>query len=489
MLPTTMDKKSRFINTDRLHYSFTRFINSKNNNRIIVSGAFGIGKTTFLKNYFHKEKTYLNIHLYPVNYSVSKNEDIFELIKFDILYDLLEFCESPEHINTTWFENIAFLSGDDIYKIMSSFVALIPKFGKNINDVVDNIKVICQVFKDHKRKVNITEFDHILSFVRQIESQQGSIYENDFFSKLICSLVAKAKLKYDQVFLTIDDLDRMDPDHIFRILNIFAAHFDDNIFNGIEKNNKFDFDKVILCCDLENIRNIYHNRYGNNVDFNGYINKFFSKGVFTYENIENTKKIIDEIVENISIKNATNNVISGTYKEILCSILKGLVDCRKITPRHLFRHSYSEYIIPLCTVKSNRTEFENWQIPITVVFEFIIDLYGNTQNAIEAVRALNINLTLETPSFRERFVGDLVLMNYVQSLSDHNTTAFQHAYYTSDGVRIEADIKSRFIGSKSKLFEFFADSSNSEKATGKNLNELIEHAFTQYVITRDPHVS
>ena len=69
--------------------------------------------------------------------------------------------------------------------------------------------------------------------------------------------------------LIIDDLDRMDPDHIFRIMNVFAAQFDHERFGY----NKFAFDKVIIVCDLDNLRNLFAHKYGSNVDFSGYIDK------------------------------------------------------------------------------------------------------------------------------------------------------------------------------------------------------------------------
>lgn len=70
---------------------FADFLKQKDNENIIFSGAFGIGKSYFLNNFFnqHKDK-YTGIYLTPINYSVANNEDIFEYIKVDILMQLLE---------------------------------------------------------------------------------------------------------------------------------------------------------------------------------------------------------------------------------------------------------------------------------------------------------------------------------------------------------------------------------------------------------------
>lgn len=72
---------------------FENHLNLENNNRIIFSGKFGLGKSYFLNEFFKEEgdeKKYFSIFLNPVNYSIASNEDIFELIKFDILYQILD---------------------------------------------------------------------------------------------------------------------------------------------------------------------------------------------------------------------------------------------------------------------------------------------------------------------------------------------------------------------------------------------------------------
>src|SRR5690606_18756241 len=77
---------------------FAEHLSIPNNERIIFSGKFGIGKTTFLRRHFFQCDTlsalrhttqYNVIHIFPVNYSVAQNEDIFRYIKYDILIELL----------------------------------------------------------------------------------------------------------------------------------------------------------------------------------------------------------------------------------------------------------------------------------------------------------------------------------------------------------------------------------------------------------------
>lgn len=74
------------------------------NERTIFSAKFGDGKTYFLnefkKKYSDEKEKYYFITLYPVNYSVAENQDIFEYIKRDILYQLAK----DEKLNPIDFE-------------------------------------------------------------------------------------------------------------------------------------------------------------------------------------------------------------------------------------------------------------------------------------------------------------------------------------------------------------------------------------------------
>src|SRR5699024_5058859 len=103
----------------------------------------------------------------------------------------------------------------------------------------------------------------VIVYLEGFTKQVGSIYEEDFYSQLILQLVDQLKsLQSDtkeskETILIIDDLDRIDPDHIFRILNVLSAQIDRPGFD-----NKFGFDKIVLVFDQYNVRNIFENRYG-----------------------------------------------------------------------------------------------------------------------------------------------------------------------------------------------------------------------------------
>jgi GTPase SAR1 family protein len=78
------------IPINSIEADFDDFLSPNSNKRIIFSGPFGIGKTYFLNKFFkNRNPNYLPIFLRPVNYSLLSNEDVFRLIKYDILLQLI----------------------------------------------------------------------------------------------------------------------------------------------------------------------------------------------------------------------------------------------------------------------------------------------------------------------------------------------------------------------------------------------------------------
>lgn len=75
---------------------FYSFINEEGNTNIVFSGKFGVGKTFFIKEFFDDYKNeFIKLYISPVNYSIANNEDIFEYLKVNILFQLLEYKDCP----------------------------------------------------------------------------------------------------------------------------------------------------------------------------------------------------------------------------------------------------------------------------------------------------------------------------------------------------------------------------------------------------------
>lgn len=320
------------------------------NERIIFSGKYGIGKTSFIDNYFNNiesnKSSYDLFRLFPVNYSVSSNEDIIRYIKYDLLLELLLKRKSLEDFDLRYLDTLHPFIKKNLFKVISCAITMIPKVGKNLSDIFEKIEDLKEKFIEFHNDYISSPGDVATEYLERIEMQDGSIYESDVITKIISDTIEKEKTK--KSVLVVDDIDRLDPDHVFRILNIFAAHFERP---GTYQKNKFNFDKVIIVCDFSNIRKLFHHRYGHEADFSGYIDKFFSSEIYFFDNKEAITKIMGNIFKTITFSTkgkepttlfSQHYFMSGFISNFAILLLnKNLISLRnilKLSNKHISYH-------------------------------------------------------------------------------------------------------------------------------------------------------
>jgi hypothetical protein len=421
------------IDISKPQKEFNNFLKLIGNSRIIFSGAFGVGKTYFLKRHFDNHADYLALHLYPTNYSVSTNSDIFELIKYDILYELLRNKPQLEKLELSFLNKLAFLDIRDTTKLLTPFIELIPKIGKSISVVIDGIVKLSEAMHEKTKELKLDEGQLLKEFAERIEGTAGNIYEHDFYTQLIIKLVNQLREdKKKAILLIIDDLDRIDPEHVFRLLNVFAAHLD------LEKQeeNKFGLDKVIVCCDIENIRTIFSSKYGIGVDFNGYIDKFYSREIFDFDNTAIVVQSITGVLSSMKIDDKLKdlNYISlsnNYYFKILLTLIASFVGSNTINLRTLIRLVEVDYSIPMYHMVLGAKRIKNWQVVIVIAIDFLVKLYGSKTNLVSAINKTsfiiesNRELDIDRGHIT-RLIGDLVLF------ADH----VQHSFNVESSYKI-----------------------------------------------------
>lgn len=303
---------------DKIKNDFTNHLKPDENSRIIFSGIYGAGKTTFLEQFFNladdpsrvqSNDTYEVIRLFPVNYSIASNEDILQYIKYDILIELIRKGIQVDKLDLTFSHRLYLYWGNNWKQIGLRVARAVVWVGKSLLPE-DYIESILNFFENEYKKVNESnekdvdnKFDEDKitdDFLKEIESKPGSLFEDNIILKIIERKIQQIKQGGKKAVLMIDDLDRMDPEHIFRILNIFSAHFD---ITHNSKTNKFGFDKVILVCDIDTIQGIYHHKYGKEANFGGYIDKFYSDEIFRFDIVNEIANELLHITKGYSITN------------------------------------------------------------------------------------------------------------------------------------------------------------------------------------------
>ena len=296
---------------------FYRHLSAADVDRTIFSAKFGDGKTEFLHQFKEKySDEYTFYTLYPVNYQIAPNEQIMEYIKRDLLFQLIlngtltPNIEIPDSILLQWYVNEnSFNIVKDIIKFVPSilgsgnqFVAVL----KGVTELAESINNQCKKFKEFKTKITEGDFEKAVNIIEKLSEGAGNIYELDPISWLIAQSIAN---KGGKSVLIIEDLDRIDPAHLFRILNIFSAHIDrhylcsDKTINQDDKEkqfdelpNKFGFDKIIFVMDADSANAAFKNFYGDS-NYEGYISKFISKRIFHYSITEHARGLLYTHIE------------------------------------------------------------------------------------------------------------------------------------------------------------------------------------------------
>ena len=303
-----MDDKRFDIPLDHVITAFDEHLQS--HPRTIFSAPFGEGKSHFLNQFKQEErisKKYTCLTVYPVNYQVAENADIFELIKRDILMQLVyngmipSDYEIPESLMAQFF---ILNEKEDIALYLLNGLTSLPIFRSN--NIAQGLKAIMTFKQNIKTKYN--EFkeqycknDAILGFIDKMD--EHFLYENDVITNIIKDCIEKYKEETGKkVVLIFEDMDRIDPAHLFRILNVLSAQVDYSYKHGIPSDsssvylNKFGVDNIVVVFDFKNAKHLFAHLYGEDVDFSAYIHKFLSSTPFEFSISDIRKKYIYEYV-------------------------------------------------------------------------------------------------------------------------------------------------------------------------------------------------
>ena len=262
----------------------------ENESRIIFSARFGDGKSYFLnefmKSYDEKTNDYYFITLHPVNYVVEENRDVIEYIKRDILFQLIkdnriyDFKEGYDKI----FDAVC--NVESLFKLADFAASIIPV--KGLKEGYKALKGLVSTIDEKRKEQDVL---HVVDdYLNGFYGKSGSISECDAFTYLIQKSLEQMMAKS---VLIIEDLDRIDPAHLFRIMNVLSSQVDNPYYSEFSNGNKFGFDKIILVMDYEIARHLFHHFYGKEANYEGYMNKFLNTLPFSYSIKEEAQRQVE----------------------------------------------------------------------------------------------------------------------------------------------------------------------------------------------------
>lgn len=337
---------------------FDRHLALNDNKRILFSGQFGTGKSYFLRKYFlDSERPYIAVPLFPTLFSISDTTDVLDLIRSYILADLMvrhdfdlssiEPGELPKEFHRKFFwDNLT-----DIILGASHVAASVPQLipgpssagagvgfvGKVLPKLMGNLTKVFDKYQEEKRSHQEPagkEKDDLDSRLAKHPMIRNSILDESIALALGKLLDQKNDSKgvEHETILILDDVDRLPPDQIFRILNVFSAHFHE------KDQNKFGFDRVILVCDLGNLENIFHARFGAESDFKGYIDKFHTYYPFRFDNRKSLSKHLTAYLNDLNVdKSVYGSLGKETWAKMFGPLLALISEANPLSVRDVKR--------------------------------------------------------------------------------------------------------------------------------------------------------
>lgn len=450
--------EKNLIPIDTPKNDFEYFLSDESNRRVFFSGKFGIGKTFFLKNFFEARKEKNDVyHLFPVHYQISSNESVVDLLKYDILVELLNkypdafkklesgglkglfklfaaFCKDRGLINR--FLKSVVENGESAFAFSPDlFSQVLGKLGRPLKDIL----IIDKEFQEFKKEYLSGEKGVIEKFIDEI-SVENDFVATDYISRLLYEKIGQLKGVKKSV-LILDDFDRIDPEHIFRILNVLSVHMEG------EEDNKFGFDHIIIVGDIDNLRSIFHHKYGDMAEFDGYFDKFFTVKPYIFNNDKAIAEALPQLLKRIKYEDeGLENAIgeNGVMKHFLEEVLSEALTLKAMNLRQLHKlinHSFPE-VKKGVFFRDYFSDQKNQLIDIGI--KLLIALYGN----------------------KERFLGILTKIRDNSSVFVHEGKQWFYADYANSMLRrmIKTEVDSRH----SWLNKYSIHATRNENGGGMN---------------------
>lgn len=402
-------EQEKLIPLDVPKSDFERFLAHERNKRIFFSGKFGIGKSFFLQHFFEANKdTYDAYHLYPARYQISSTENIIELLKYDILVEFLKlhpdvfegkepkgikesfklfaaFCKDKGSING--FLKTSIETGEGLLALSPDpFFQVLGKLGRPLNDLL----AIDKDFQEFKKKHLSGQKEAIEKFLKEIATEVDSI-ATDYVSQFLRTKIEESKGDKKRSVLVLDDFDRIDPEHIFRILNVLSAHMEN------EEDNKFGFDHIVIVGDINNIESVFHHRYGESAEFWGYFDKFFTVKPFYFDNSKAISERIPSLLQQIqhedpNFKDALGD--GGIITSLLVEVLRRAFAIEEMNLRQLYKpihHAFPEMRKGSYGGRDPFSDGRNKLIDICI--KLLVAIYGGKGNFLRVLKKIKENVS------------------------------------------------------------------------------------------------
>lgn len=466
--------------------SFYDHLDQKENKNIVFSAPFGEGKSFFIDYFFKRTEVkikYDAIIISPVNYAISKNEQIFDLMKIDIFFNLVlkgyldgneiigsKFENIKELIRAKGLNLIPFLTAASAGLTIDPKVASVALATGTISQALDKFSnEFMNIVNDKKNK-------SVVKYINTFIQERNTYLENNFITEVIHEALSNSK---KEVVLVIDDMDRLDAEHLFRIFNVFSAQYS---FNG---DHKLGFSKVVFVCDMDNAERIYKYKNGPDARFDGYFDKFYSLLPFEFNN---RQSILEFLAKKFSI-DANSHI-----EDILNTIVSLLYNSNKITLRSLVALEKFDLELNIITPRpkyisvGHNCIIENKYVKEALSWKWVIPLFGSMQGFYDSINSQSFMLSYPESKFYALcriysfFEISSTVANQLNSFADARSSneSIMPFIYDDNTIRMVIEIEYKKIENKILIMNMIIKETS---ANSKNLKHILTKFLINYIKT------
>jgi hypothetical protein len=267
--------------------------------------------------------------------------------------------------------------------------------------------------------------EDVEEFLKKTEIENDSI-ATDYVSHFLKLKISQVKENRKSV-LIVDDFDRVDPEHIFRILNVLSTHMEG------EEENKLGFDHIIIVGDIDNIESIFRHKYGAFVDFWGYFNKFFTIKPYFFDNTRAVKETIPSLLNDVKCDDLSMGVIFSNGKiihEFLEEILVKAFDIGRIDLRDLYKPlKYNVFNAPK-SINTRDPFIDIEELHIDSGIKLLIDIFKSKKYFITVLAEIRGNPSIINDKTKDWFYRECsnAILRRMLSLKDGQRKTWLKTY-------------------------------------------------------------
>jgi hypothetical protein len=235
--------------------------------------------------------------------------------------------------------------------------------------------------------------------------------------------------------------------------------------------NKFGFDKVIVCCDVDNIKKIFKNRYGSDVDFNGYIDKFYTSHIYYFNNKATICNIIEDVVRSFKITDVQSPAFKTKYFEFFRNILFSMVYSGTLNLRLLKNWRGKRFALEQLPSNIGTCSVTVESLHIVQLFSVLIKMFNNIDALMEALNKTTF-FPIRKYSECKGALADLVL------LASYKKHFFKNG--TGESIDYETDYYKYSVNFFNEGFCYGIITNMQEISSGEILSKKSDYEFSVY---------